>query len=197
VNERRLYLIRHAEVLLRGDIPMAAWPLSPEGEQQAKDLGRSRTWSDLTLIASSPESKAVATGRPIAEETGLELCIEPDLHEVDRGATPLVSRAEYEGLVAAHFASPDESVGGWETGADARQRTVACIERLAEKATGSLCVVSHGLVLSHFLAHLHGLTSPDLDEWRAIPLPAVAVVDPDGWELVEPFVSLMEFLGLA
>lgn len=176
---------------------MAAWKLSPAGEQQARDLGRSPAWSKLTLIASSPESKAVATAQPIAEATGLDLRIEPDLHEVDRGMTPLVTREEYDGLVAAHFASPDESVGGWEAGADARNRTVACIERLAGSTPGSLCVVSHGLVLSHFLAHLRGEASPDFAEWRAIPLPAVAVVDPESWKQVAPFVSLMEFMGLA
>jgi 2,3-bisphosphoglycerate-dependent phosphoglycerate mutase len=194
---RLLYLVRHAEVLLRGDVPMTAWQLSPTGEQQARDLSRSPVWSELTLIASSPESKAIATGQPIAEAAALDLRIEPDLHEVDRGVTPLVSRSEYDGLVAAHFAASEESVGGWEPAVEARRRTVECIERLASSASGSLCVVSHGLVLSHFLAHLRDLPSPDLDEWRAIPLPAIAVVDAESWTQVEPFVSLMEFMGLA
>ena len=195
--DRLLYLVRHAEVLLRGDVPMTAWQLSPTGEQQARHLARSPVWRELTLIASSPESKAVATAQPIAEAAAVDLRIEPDLHEVDRGVTPLVSRSEYDALVAAHFASPEESVGGWEPAVEARHRTVACIERLAGNASGSLCVVSHGLVLSHFLAHLRGLPAPDLDEWRAIPLPGVAVVDPGSWTQVAPFVSLLEFMGLA
>ncbi len=110
-----LYLVRHAEVLLRGDQPMTEWQLSPTGEQQARDLSRSPVWRDLTLIASSPEAKAVATAQPTADAAGLELQIEPDLHEVDRGTTPLVSQSEYHALVAAHFASPEESVSEWET----------------------------------------------------------------------------------
>ncbi len=176
---------------------MPAWQLSPTGEQQARDLGRSPSWAELTLIASSPESKAVATARPVAEAVALELQIEPDLHEVGRGETPLVSAEEYQALVAAHFASPGESVSGWEPGAQAAARAVACIERLTARAPGSLCVVSHGLVLSHYLAHVRGLPAPDLEEWRAIPLPGIAVVDLDGAQLVQPFVSLMEFMGLA
>jgi broad specificity phosphatase PhoE len=197
VSDRLLYLVRHAEVLLRGDVQMTAWQLSPVGQQQARDLSRSPAWSALTLIASSPEAKAVATAQPIAEAAGLDLRIEPDLHEVDRGVTPLVTREEYDAHVAAHFASPGESVAGWETASDARARTVACIERLAASAEGSLCVVSHGLVFSHYLAHLRGLPAPVLEEWRAIPLPGIAIVDLETGQPVQPFVSLMEFMGLA
>jgi broad specificity phosphatase PhoE len=190
-----LYLVRHAEVVLRGDLPMTSWHLSPTGEQQARDLARSRAWSALTLIVSSLDVRAGAPAQPIADATGLDLRIERDLHEVDRGTTPLVSRSEYDALVEAHFASPDESVSGWEPANVARARAVACIDRLAEEARGDLCVVSHGLVLSHYLAHLRGLPSPILDEWRAIPLPGIATVE--NGRPTAPFVSLMEFTGLA
>jgi broad specificity phosphatase PhoE len=192
-----LYLVRHAEVLLRGDQPMTEWQLSPAGQQQARDLSRSPAWRELTLIASSPEAKAVATAQPTADARRLELRIERDLHEVDRGTTPLVSRDEYHALVAAHFAAPEESVSRWETGEAARKRVVACIDGLVEDAKGSLCVVSHGLVLSHYLAELRGLDTPPLEEWQAIPLPGIAAVDLERRELVHPFVSLMEFMGLA
>jgi broad specificity phosphatase PhoE len=192
-----LYLVRHAEVLLRGDQPMTEWQLSPTGEQQARDLSRSPAWRDLTLIASSPEAKAVATAQPTAAATGLDLRIEPDLHEFDRGQTPLVSQSEYHALVAAHFDAPAETVSGWETADAARTRVVACIEDLTAGAEGPVCVVSHGLVLSHYLAELRGLPAPDLEEWRQIPLPGIAVVDLESKELVQPFVSLMEFTGLA
>jgi hypothetical protein len=41
------------------------------------------------------------------------------------------------------------------------------------------------------------MDTPSLDEWRAIPLPGIATVDLQRSELVSPFVSLMEFIGLA
>ena len=44
---------------------------------------------------------------------------------------------------------------------------------------------------------LFELDAPVFEDWRAIPLPAVAVVDPEQGELVEPFVSVLEFLELA
>ena len=88
-------------------------------------------------------------------------------------------------------------MSGWETADAARARVVACIEDLTAGAEGPVCVVSHGLVLSHYLADLRGLPAPDLEEWRGIPLPGIAVVDLESKELVQPFVSLMEFTGLA
>jgi broad specificity phosphatase PhoE len=188
-----LYLVRHAEVVLRGDVPSTEWRLSPAGEQQARDLARSPAWSELALIASSPEAKAIATAEPIAEAAGLELRLEPGLHEVDRGENHIVTREEYDAAVAAHFSGNGDA--GWETGESARRRVGDCIDRLTAEVDGPVCVISHGLVLSHYLAHLRGLPGPDFDEWRAIELPAVAIVD-EG-KLVQPFASLLEFLELA
>ncbi|HEX9415499.1 MAG TPA: histidine phosphatase family protein [Gaiellaceae bacterium] len=192
-----LYLVRHAEVIIRGDREPPEWPLSPQGLEDAHDLARAPLWSSVALVASSPEKKTRATARPIAEAAGLEVRVEPDLREVDRGATPLVSADEYHALVAAHFAAPDESVSGWEPAGRASARVVACIERIASESDGPACIVSHGLVLSHYLAHLRGLDSPSVEEWRAIALPAVAVVDLESREVRSPFASLMEFMGRA
>jgi len=88
-------------------------------------------------------------------------------------------------------------VSGWETADAARARVVAFIEDLTAAAEGPVCVVSHGLVLSHYLADLRGLPAPNLEDWSQIPLPGVAIVDLESSELVQPFVSLMEFTGLA
>ena len=197
MSERLLYLVRHAEVILRGDVHPSEWRLSPQGQADARDLGRSPAWSSVGTVASSPEEKTKETAAPIAEAAGVELRVEHDLREVERGLSGLVSAEEYAALVAAHFASPDTSVGGWERGTDARARVAACIERLASETEASICVVSHGMVLSHYLAHLRGLEIPSVDEWRTITLPAVAAVDLDSRRLTKPFMSMMEFLGRA
>lgn len=190
-----LYLVRHAEVIIRGDREPPKWPLSPQGQKDAHDLAHAPVWSSVALVASSPEEKTKATAQPIAEAAGLDVRVEPDLREVNRGTTPLVSADEYHALVAAHFAAPDQSVSGWEPAGEARARVVACIERLVSESDGPACIVSHGLVLSHYLAHLRGLPSPSVEEWRAIPLPGVAVVDLESRGLLAPFASLLEFMG--
>lgn len=193
--QRLLYLVRHAEVILRGDVPPPEWQLSPQGEADARDLARAREWRSVALVATSPEAKTRATAAPIAAAIGVEAQIEHDLREVERPGSELVSAEEYGALVAAHLASPEQSVAGWERGADARARSSACIERLTSENDGTVCVVSHGLVLSHYLAHLRGLETPPVEEWQAIPLPGIAVVDIDERRLERPFMSLMEFMG--
>lgn len=195
--ERLLCLVRHAEVVLRGDVHPSEWELSPQGRSDARDLGRAREWQSVDAVVASPEAKTRQTAEPIAEAAGVELRLVEELREVERGLSGLVSAQEYAALVEAHFALPDESVAGWERGADARTRVATAIDALAEETSGNLCVVSHGMVLSHYLAHLRGLETPPIEEWRAIPLPAVAVVDPDERRLVRPFVSGRHFIGLA
>lgn len=197
MSERLLYLVRHAEVILRGDVHPSEWRLSPQGQADARDLARSPVWSSVELVASSPEEKTKETATPIAEAAGVELHVEHDLREVERGLSGLVSAEEYAALVAAHFATPDSSVGDWERGADARERVVTCIERLASETEAPICVVSHGMVLSHYLAHLRDLDIPSIDEWRTITLPAVAAVELESRRLSQPFMSMMEFLGRA
>jgi broad specificity phosphatase PhoE len=192
MSDALLYLVRHAEVVLRGDVQAQDWQLSTDGQRAAELLGDAAQWKRITLIASSPELKAVATARPIAAAAGLEIRIEDDLREVNRGATRLVTTAEYEKLVGSHFAAVAESVEGWERGTDATARIRDCIERLTSAGT-SICVVSHGLVLSHYLADLRGMSAPMLEEWRAIPQPAVAVVDVKARRLLRAFASVSEF----
>jgi broad specificity phosphatase PhoE len=191
MSDGLLYLVRHAEVILRRDVEARDWQLSPEGQLAAELLGNAPLWKRLTLIASSPEPKAVATARPIATAAGLEVRTEDGLREVSRGAARLVTTTEYEKLVEVHFAAGAESVNGWERGADATFRVRDCIERLTSVGS-SVCVVSHGLLLSHYLADLRGMPAPAVEEWRAIPQPAVAVVDVKARRLLRPFASVSE-----
>lgn len=178
-----VYLVRHAEVVPRAGIAPAHWPLSPAGEAAARTLATSPRWASLATLISSDEPKAIATARPIADATGLELRVDPALREVDRGELDLVSTAEYHALVAAHFAGQC-----WER--DPAARITACIDLLR----GPACVVSHGLVLAHYLARLLG-REPDVAAWRGMAQPAVAVVDRDAKTLLAPFVALETFLA--
>lgn len=185
-----VYLVRHAEVVVSADVATSQWQLSTAGQQAVQALARAPVWQALSAIASSPEPKAVATAQPIADAAKLALRIEPALREVDRGTTGLLDSTAYRAMIATHFA---DHVDGWEHARDASARIAACIERLAADADGPLCVVSHGLVLSHYLARLRGQGSPDIDEWSALPMPAIAVID--GRRAIEPFRSLDAFLA--
>ena len=124
----------------------------------------------------SPEPKARATAEPIAAAAGVELRVDRDLREAERGAAPVDDRAAFVARVDAWLGGT--RVPGWEERDLASARIVGCIERLLAASSGDLALVSHGTVLSLYLSWLRGQERVDLREWEAIPLPAVAVVDP-------------------
>ncbi|MFO7173931.1 MAG: histidine phosphatase family protein, partial [Bacillota bacterium] len=166
----------------------AEWPLSPRGEQQALALADVPFWGEVTAIYSSPEPKAVATVTPAPTRWGLTIHLVDDLRELERppGLVP-----DYEAAVAACFAAPERSVGGWEPAGQVQRRMTRAIRRLAEVAGGRpIAVASHGLSLALFLAGLEGRPAPSLDEWRALPMPGWALLDLDTGRLIRPFSTL-------
>ena len=88
------------------------------------------------------------------------------------------------------------------TRAPARRRASSEVERGSTPFVGhsayvhgDVTVVSHGLVLSLYLARLEGRPRPDVAAWAAIPLPAVAGVDPTAPRVVRPFAAVEDVLG--
>lgn len=62
----RLLVIRHVEVELRDGVPPEEWLPTPAGLEAAASLAREPFVRELTLVATSPEAKAVASARPAA-----------------------------------------------------------------------------------------------------------------------------------
>jgi broad specificity phosphatase PhoE len=152
----RVYLIRHAHTEPRADVPSPEWGLTDEGRAAARELALEDEWLDVALVAASPEPKARATARPIADATALDLRLEPDLREAGR---PWVD-GDYAAVARRYLAG--EEIPGWEPAADVRERMERAIGTLALEAGGGVAVVSHGLALSLLL----GLSA---DEWEAMP----------------------------
>ena len=174
---RRLVLVRHAAVELRDDRPAHEWALSEAGRRAAALLARELVFDGVESVASSPEGKARDTARPIAAALGVPVVVDEGLREVARGGQRIVGRDAYLGLVRSYFAG--EQVSGWEPAAAAADRFAAAVERRLGETAGDVCLVTHGLVASLYLARLRGLTAPDLPEWETMPLPAVCVADPE------------------
>jgi len=173
---RRLVLVRHAAVELRHDSPAAEWDLNEAGRRAAELLAREPVFRGVEAVASSPEGKALDTAGPIAAALGVPVVVDEGLGEVLRAGQRVVGRDAYVELVRSYFAG--EQVPGWEPVGTAADRFTASVERVLGEIAGDVCLVTHGLVASLYLARLRGLPAPDLAEWEAMPLPAVCVVDP-------------------
>lgn len=186
-----LYLVRHAGVVLDEGAPAREWGLSEAGRADATLLAAAPVWRDLSLVATSPEPKARETARPIARAAGIQLREEADLREVGRGRIPIVSRESYEQMVNHYFCSEPE---GWEPREQATSRIVDCIRSLHAGSGGPVCVVSHGLLLSLYVASLEQ-RRPTIEEWRRVALPAVAMVDLERGSVFSPFLDVGSFLA--
>jgi ribonuclease H / adenosylcobalamin/alpha-ribazole phosphatase len=182
---RRLVLVRHAQVRLDPELPPRLWRLTDEGRRDAQRLARLELIAGVDAVVTSPEPKARETAEPIAAAAGIELRVEPDLREAERGASRVDDRAGFVAQVDAWLGG--RPVPGWEAREAAASRIVAAVTRLLDEVPGELVLVSHGTVLSLYLAWLRGQERVDLAEWEAIPLPGLVVVDPVARAIVEPW----------
>jgi broad specificity phosphatase PhoE len=108
----------------------------------------------------------------------LELSFEtaPGLHEHQRGVVhKLGSKEEFEAQVRRFFELPDQLVFGGETANQVHARfSTAIANVMARHPTGHLAIVSHGTVMTLFIARATGLEP--LPFWRSLGLPALAVL---------------------
>lgn len=182
-----LYLIRHARVQMTGDAPRR-WSLSQEGRREAGVLARQDFWRDVEHIFSSPEPKARQTVGPAARRWGIPLVIVDCLHELRR---PRLVH-DYGKVIARVFAKPEASVAELEPAVLAAERVTRCIRELVTAHPGqTMAVVSHGLVLTLFLAQLENRW-PTVAEWRAVPFAGLTILDTVEWRLVKGWSNASE-----
>ncbi|HEY0734571.1 MAG TPA: histidine phosphatase family protein [Herpetosiphonaceae bacterium] len=182
-----LFLIRHAPVEQNMAVAAEHWTLSAEGRELAARLAALPILENVQAVWSSPEPKAQATAQPLVDRHKAAFLIHPDLAELQRGPSNLPDRETYETAVRQAFANPDISSGAWERAGDAQRRIVAAVSEIAAQASGPVAIVAHGLVLSLLVAYVRRETHVNVEEWRALPLPALAVMDGDTLQLIEPF----------
>jgi broad specificity phosphatase PhoE len=168
-----LYLIRHAQTQPTAT-PVETWSISDLGLLQAQRLAEQPFWQDVHIICTSVEPKAIQTVQIVAERR--DLPVEPsfDLRELRRPAGHV---GDYEFTVRQVLENPARSVNGWEPASEAQTRIMTAIERLLmQHENETLAVVSHGLVLTLYLAYVTG-AQPTLDLWHSIPFASVIQLD--------------------
>lgn len=151
------FFITHPEVVVDPAIPVPQWKLSGTGIARMKVFAGAPSLANVAAIWSSAEVKAVEAATILAAKLNLTAAIEPDLHENDRSATGFLQPAEFERMADAFFASPEQSVRGWERAVDAQARIVGAVGGiLGAHAQGDIAFVAHGGVGTLLQCHLSG-----------------------------------------
>ncbi|WP_421935967.1 histidine phosphatase family protein [Phenylobacterium sp.] len=170
-----LILVRHGRPAIDPDTPPTTWPLCPEGRAAVEALAGKIAGYRPVAVATSPEPKARETAEIIAGRLGLTIDIDPGLHEHKRQHLSFGTEAAFRERIASIFASPGEAVGGIETADEAGERLARA---LAQHKGRPLVAVTHGTVLSLYVAKLLGLDAHDL--WRNLHTPDAFVLDAQG-----------------
>lgn len=174
--DKNLLLIRHSAVRRSPETPSREWPLSDDGRSRARQLAQQLIPYNLTRIVTSEEPKARETGQIMANELGIPWQSAPHLQEHDRQGAPFfTSREAFETAVARFFHNPDQVVFGRETANQAFERFDTAVHHLLTSyPDDTLAIVSHGTVLTLFLAHYNPLDPVPF--WQNLDLPDFFVV---------------------
>jgi broad specificity phosphatase PhoE len=190
---RRIFLARHGN---RQDFIDPDWsvtadepydpPLSADGVDQARRLGRRLVGEGIQAIVASPFLRTIQTAHHVNEALGLPIFVEPGFGEwlSERSFERLprlrafdVLRRDYPMLGAEYAAS-------WaprhpETFEELRARSQQALEALLDKLEGNLLVVSHAAAVAAMALIDPGIQSVEC------PLCALFCLQHDGsrWQL--------------
>lgn len=174
---RKLFFIRHAQPEVTSGLLAQLWPLAPQGRKSALQLAQRLAADERPiLLYASPEPKANATAHLIAQHLELPIETVADLCEHERGQTPFLDKDAWEATHIAFFSRPTELIFGDESAHQALQRFSTAVEKIiASNPHGNLAIVTHGTVLTLFVAS-HNAQIDALSFWRSLKWPDLVVL---------------------
>lgn len=187
---RKLILVRHSLPVITGEQPASQWQLSEEGRRRCEGLAALLAAHHPTAIVTSTEPKAIETGQLVGERLGIPVETAPSLHEHERPRTGLDTLEQFQAKVARLLENPGELVFGTETGNKARERfSTAVDDAMKQHPAGNVAIVSHGTVMTLFVARVAGIKPVPF--WKGLGLPAFVVLSYPELALLEVVASVV------
>ncbi|HZO87618.1 MAG TPA: histidine phosphatase family protein [Chthonomonadaceae bacterium] len=172
---QHLILVKHAMPVVRPEQASNLWPLSEEGRRSCHALAQELAGWDLATVVSSVEPKARETAQIIANLLGVSWEVAQRLHENDRTGFPFLDSVTWKAAFSRFFANPQALVIGRETADQAYRRFAGAVEHvIQEHADQNLAIVTHGTVMSLFVARANGLEPFVL--WERLACPSYIVL---------------------
>ncbi len=166
---RKLHIVRHADVVIDPKVRAADWSLSPDAEANVLSLVSRFNPSHLRRVITSDEKKAQQTGRILATALGLPMETRQGLEEHHRRRDDFLDAASFRAIVEDFFARPKERVFGMETAETSLKRFDATVREIMDETDDHELIVSHGRVISLFLASRR--KADPMKIWASLELP--------------------------
>lgn len=186
---RRLVLVKHSLPEIKRDRPASAWRLGDVGRQRSELLASRLRDFNTEVVWSSREAKAVQTAEIVAGALSVPVQVVDGLEEHHRDSVPFYpTTGEFEAAVERFFCNPDQLVLGVETGVQARDRMAAAIGRVVDAGHTDNIVVTHGTVMTLYVANVTG--ARPMDFWRRLGLPSYVVLELPGNRILSTVETL-------
>jgi len=152
---RALYL-SHPQVRIDADVPVPQWGLSEIGCARAEAFAERGLILANAAIFCSDEVKAMELAEVISG--GAAITVDAQMGENDRSATGFLPPDKFEATANRFFATPLESVDGWERAIDAQRRIIEAVGKaMGQVQPGQLAVFcGHGGVGTLLKCYLGG-----------------------------------------
>lgn len=168
---RKLIFVRHSQSKPQPGVPPSQWPLSEEGKRRCLPLATSLAPCNPVAVVSSREVKAKQTAAALAAHFSLTVSTSNSLHEHERTGAPFLQQEQFLDTMRTFFEQPEQLVFGNETAAQALQRFRHAVDQVLNRyPDGNLILVTHGTVLSLFVAY-HTGQNP-FTFWQQLEQPA-------------------------
>ncbi len=155
-NPTTVYLVRHGETewnLAGRQQGHLDSPLTPRGIRQANALAHALADRGIQVIYASDLGRAMQTAETIAANLNLPVHPDPRLRERHLGTMQALTKAQFQqqhpqASAAFDSGDPDHCLPGGESARQRYDRTVSCVEELAQHQPGqTMLIVTHGGVL--------------------------------------------------
>lgn len=173
---RKLVLTRHSQPRIERDVPAAEWRLSESGRRRAESLAAELRHYRANVIWCSREPKAKETAEIVGSALGVPIRVMDGLEEHHRHNVPFFpTTQEFEQAVDEFISQPSRLVLGTETARQACDRFTGAIEAILEADSADAIVITHGTVMTLYLAQLADIQPMRL--WRELRTPCLVEVE--------------------